>query len=46
MKVVESYERRMKQLAMGRWRDKINTINLEENGAETIIKRLRLRMLR
>jgi len=31
---------------MGRWRDKINTINLEENGAETIIKRLRLRMLR
>lgn len=36
----------MKQIAMGRWRDRINEMNIKENGAETIIRRLRLRFLR
>jgi hypothetical protein len=36
----------MKQLAMGRWRDTVNETNAKEDGAETIMKRMRLRFLR
>lgn len=36
----------MKQLAIGRWRDQIQNFNNRENGADTIIKRLRQRYLR
>jgi hypothetical protein len=31
---------------MGRWKDKMTDINVKENGAESVIKRLRCRMLR
>ena len=43
---MESYERRCKLQAIGRWRDKIYEMNLKEDGAATIIRRLRLRFLR
>jgi hypothetical protein len=33
-------------LAMGRWRDEINSINVKEGGAGTVIKRMRARFLR
>jgi hypothetical protein len=46
LKCVTSFERRMKQLAIGRWRDQVTTSNFREDGAATIIKRLRLRFLR
>lgn len=36
----------MKQIAVGRWRDNINETATKENGAESIIKRLRTRILR
>jgi hypothetical protein len=36
----------MKQLAIGRWRDTVNETNAKEDGAETIMKRIRLRFLR
>jgi len=36
----------MKQLAMGRWRDRVSTCQVGERGAETIIKRVRARFLR
>lgn len=36
----------MRQLAIGRWRDKVTDINFKENGAHKIIRRLRLRFLR
>ena len=36
----------MKQLAIGRWRDRINELNNREDGASTIVRRLRLRFLR
>ncbi len=36
----------MKQLALGRWRDKINDANIKELGANTVVRRLRLRFLR
>lgn len=34
------------QIAIGRWRDRISDMNIKENGADTIIRRLRLRFLR
>ena len=46
MKCVQSYERRLVDLAVGRWRDNVNNRATLENGAETIIKRLRTRFLR
>lgn len=36
----------MKQLAVGRWRDFVTSLNFKEDGASTIIRRLRLRFLR
>lgn len=36
----------MKQLAIGRWRDQVGSMNVKEDGAAAIIKRLRLRFLR
>lgn len=45
-KCVQSYQKRMLQIAVGRWRDKISQVNVKEGGADTIIKRLRLRYLR
>ena len=36
----------MIEIAVGRWKDNINTINTKENGASTVIKRLRTRLLR
>ena len=46
LKCVASYQKRMKQLAVGRWRDQITDVNFKEDGAATIIKRCRLRFLR
>eukprot|EP00347_Sterkiella_histriomuscorum_P005910 403354803 len=46
LKCVTSYQRRMKQLALGRWRDQIASMNIKENGADTIISRMRKRFLR
>ena len=31
---------------MGRWRDKVSDMNIKEDGAATVIRRLRLRLLR
>ena len=46
LKCVTSFNRRLMQIAMGRWRDQMNTQQVKEGGAETVIKRLRTRMLR
>ena len=36
----------MKEIAMGRWRDNCNNLTTLENGAFTIVRRLRQRLLR
>lgn len=36
----------MLSIATGRWKDNINMINTKEDGAATVIKRLRTRLLR
>ncbi len=41
-----SYRRRMKQIAMGRWRDRMGDEIVKENGADAIIKRMRKRFMR
>lgn len=46
LKCVTSFERRLKQLAVGRWRDRVGELNVREDGAATIVRRLRLRFLR
>jgi hypothetical protein len=46
LKCVTSYNKRLVQLAIGRWRDKIQDINIKEDGANSIIRRLRLRFCR
>ena len=43
---MKSYEKRMLAIALGRWRDKIGEINVKEDGADTVVKRLRCRILR
>lgn len=46
VKCVQSYERKIIQLAVGRWKDNVTTISTKEDGASTVIKRLRTRILR
>ncbi len=46
MKCVTSFNRRLLEIAMGRWRDRVNDQMIKEDGSETILKRLRLRFLR
>lgn len=46
MRCVASFERRMLEIAVGRWKDNVNAISTKEDGASTVIKRLRTRLLR
>lgn len=46
LKCIEGYEERFKSLSIGRWRDRANDLNIKEDGAFTIMRRLRLRYLR
>lgn len=46
MKCVNSFEKRRLQISVGRWRDQVASMNIKENGARIIIKRLRLRYCR
>ena len=45
-KCFESFEKRLLNVALGRWRDKIKDINVKEDGADTVLKRMRCRFLR
>ena len=46
LKCIDGYETRFKSLSIGRWRDAVSEINIKEQGAYTIMRRLRLRYLR
>jgi hypothetical protein len=46
LKSINGFETRFKSIAMGRWRDKCISFNNKENGAATIMRRLRLRYVR
>ena len=43
---VDRFENRFKLLAIGRWRDRKNDLIVKEEGAHTLMRRLRIRFLR
>lgn len=46
LKCIEAFESRFLHIALGRWKDNVNNMNIKEDGAAVIIRRLRLRLLR
>ena len=46
LKCVTSFNRRLLQIAMGRWRDRCVSLNNGENAADVVIRRMRARLCR
>ena len=45
-KCIVAYENKRVHIATGRWRDQVVSMNVKENGARIITRRLRLRFCR